>query len=254
MTASNRVKIDDFAVHYRVEGNGEPLILIHGLGGSSGWWVRNVAFLSRYFTVYTVDLPGFGTMRRCPAPFSVNGAVAWLRTLLDALKLEQVSLIGHSMGGLISAIFAAEYPDRLNRLVLAAPAITMPSTRIASYFLPLARETLRVEWSFWKILIWDTARAGFSTSLRAARDLLGYKMSHEFSRITTPCFLIWGELDPLVPPSLGRDLQRKIRGSELRVLKGAGHVLMYDHAEEFNAAVLEFLSEPAQAQAARGAR
>src|SRR5947209_12730813 len=155
MTVSKSIEIDDFAVHYRVEGHGEPLILIHGLGGSSGWWVRNVAFLSQYFTVYTVDLPGFGVMRRCPARFSVNGAVAWLRTLLDALRLEKVSLIGHSMGGLISAIFAAECPDRLNRLVLAAPAITMPSTRIPAYFLPLARETFRVEPSFWKILIWD---------------------------------------------------------------------------------------------------
>lgn len=247
MTAAKSVEIDNFLVHYRVEGNGEPLVLVHGLGGSTGWWVRNVGFLSRYFTVYTVDLPGFGAMRRCPAPFSVNGAVAWLQTLLDALGLEKVSLIGHSMGGLISAIFAAECPKRLNRLVLAAPAITMPSTRIAAYFLPLARETLRIEPSFWKILIWDGARAGFSTSLRAARDLLRYKMNDEFSRIATPCLLIWGELDPLVPVTLGRDLREKIPGSQLRVLKGAGHVLMYDHAEEFNSAVLQFLSEPAHA-------
>jgi pimeloyl-ACP methyl ester carboxylesterase len=221
-------------------------VLIHGLGGSSRWWVRNAGFLSQCFTVYTVDLPGFGAMRRCPAPFSVNGAVRWLRTLLDALGLEKVSLIGHSMGGLIAAIFAAQCPERLKRLVLAAPAITLPSTRIPAYFLPLARETLRIERSFWKILIWDSARAGFSNSLRAARDLLRYKMSGEFSRISTPCLLIWGERDPLVPVKLARDLREKITGSELCVLKGAGHVLMYDHAEEFNSAVLAFLSEPAQ--------
>jgi pimeloyl-ACP methyl ester carboxylesterase len=150
------------------------------------------------------------------------------------------------MGGLISAIFAAECPDRLNRVVLAAPAITMPSTRVAAYFLPLARETLRVEPSFLRILIWDGARAGFSTALRAARDLLRYKMQDEFSRITAPCLLIWGELDPLVPAKLGRNLQEKIQGSQLCVLKGAGHVLMYDHAQEFNAAVLAFLSESAE--------
>lgn len=51
-----------------------------------------------------------------------------------------------------------------------------------------------------------------------------------------------GELDPLVPAILGRDLQAKIRGSRLSVIKGAGHVLMYDHAEEFNSIVLEFLA------------
>lgn len=246
MTETKSVEIEDSTVHYRVEGTGEPLILIHGLAGSSGWWVRNVRFLSQCFTVYTIDLPGFGAMRRSSARFSINGAVAWLRTLLDALGLEKVSIIGHSMGGLISAIFAAECPERLNRVVLAAPAITLPSTRMAAYFLPLARETLRVERSFWKILIRDGARAGFSTGLRAARDLLRYKMEHEFSRIITPCLLIWGELDPLVPVKLGRDLRERIQGSQLCVLKGAGHVLMYDHAEEFNNAVLAFLSERAE--------
>jgi pimeloyl-ACP methyl ester carboxylesterase len=243
MTDAKSVEIQDFPVNYRVEGDGEPLVLIHGLGGSSDWWVRNVGFLSRHFTVYTVDLPGFGAMRRCPAPFSVDSAVAWLRTFLDALGLEQVSLIGHSMGGLIAAIFAAESPERLKRIVLAAPAMAMRSNRVAAYFLPLARETLRIERSFWKILIWDSARAGFSTSFRAARDLLRYKMGDEFSRITTPCLLIWGERDPLVPATLGRDLREKIQGSQLCVLKDAGHVLMYDHAEQFNNAVLAFLSE-----------
>lgn len=242
MTAAKSVEIENYLVNYRVQGSGEPLVLIHGLCGSGGWWVRNVGFLSQCFTVYTVDLPGFGAMRRCPAPFSVDGAVGWLRRLLDALGLEKVSLIGHSMGGLIAAIFAAEYPERLNRLVLAAPAVTMPSARIAAYFLPLARETLRIERSFWKILIWDGARAGFTTSLRAARDLLRYKVSDEFSRITTPCLLIWGERDPLVPVRLGRELREKIQGSQLSIIKGAGHVLMYDHAEEFNTAMLAFLS------------
>src|SRR5437764_9156841 len=131
------IDIGASVAHYRVQGSGEPLVLIHGLGGSSGWWVRNVEALSRHFTVYTVDLPGFGAMRKHRTPFSVRGAVEWLASVLDALELERVSLVGHSMGGLISAIFAAERPARLDRLVLAAPAIGLPSRRIASYLLPL---------------------------------------------------------------------------------------------------------------------
>ncbi len=242
MTEVRFIKVGTSLVRYRVEGSGEPLVLIHGLGGSIGWWVRNAGVLGRHFTVYAVDLPGFGAMRRSAEPFSIRGAVGWLQAFLQALELDKVSLIGHSMGGLIAAIFAAEFPARLQRLILAAPAVALPNTRIASYFLPLARETLRVERSFWKTLIWDSLRAGFPTTLRASRELLGYKLEGELSQISTPCLLVWGELDPLVPAMLGRELQKKISGSRLYVVKGAGHVLMYDHAEQFNTVVLEFLT------------
>jgi pimeloyl-ACP methyl ester carboxylesterase len=242
VTQGKTVDIGSSVAHYRVEGSGSPLVMIHGLGGSSAWWVRNVGALSEHFTVYTVDLPGFGAMRRYPEPFSVGGAVAWLGTLLDALRLEKVSLAGHSMGALITALFAAECPGRVDRLVLAAPAIGLPSSRIAAYVLPLALEMLRVERSFWKTLVWDGARAGLSTSLRASRDLLRSNIDNDLSKISRPCLLVWGESDPLVPPRLGRELQSKIPDSRLCVLKGAGHVLMYDHAEQFNAVVLEFLA------------
>ncbi len=236
------INITGSIAHYDVIGTGEPLVLIHGLGGSRGWWVRNVGVLCEHFTVYNLDLPGFGQMRRHPTPFSVLHAVTWLEAFLDTMRLERVSLVGHSMGGLISAIFAAERPERLDRLVLAAPAIQLPSRRVMGYVRPLLRETLQLERSFWRILLWDGLRAGFPTTLRAARDLLGYVLQDELSRIEAPALLIWGERDPLVPPEIGSDLQQKIRDSRLCVLKDAGHVLMYDHADDFNKAVLEFLT------------
>lgn len=178
-------------MRYSVEGSGEPLLLIHGLGGSSGWWVRNAGVLGRHFTIYTVDLPGFGAMRRSAEPFSIRGAAAWLRNFLHALQLERVSLIGHSMGGLIAVLFAAECPAQLQQLILVAPAIGLPNTRIASYLLPLARESFRLERSFWRMLIWDGMRAGFPTTLRACRELLSYQIEDELSRISAPCLLIW---------------------------------------------------------------
>ena len=251
MTEARVIKIGSGVVRYRVEGTGEPLVLIHGLGGSTDWWVRNTGPLSRHFTVYSVDLPGFGAMRRCPTPFSVRGAVAWLRSFLNALKLDKVSFIGHSMGGLIAAIFTAEYPAQVARVVLAAPAIGLPTSSIAAYLWPITREMVRVERSFWKTLIWDGMRAGFPTTLRASRDLLRSKIDDELSRIETPCLLIWGERDPIVPPTLGCEIQAKIRSSRLCLLKGAGHVLMYDRAEPFNTAVVEFLTGEADVHSHR---
>lgn len=230
-------------VRYRVGGAGEPLVLLHGLAGSTAWWKRNVEDLSRHYMVYLVDWPGFGVMRRYRRHFSVAGAAEWLSGLLDALELNKASLVGHSMGGLIAAIFAARWPDRLSKLVLVAPAIGLSRRTIATFFLPLAREALSVHPRFAPTLTRDTARAGPFTLQRVARELLAMNVEGELAWITTPCLLVWGERDLLVPVAFAHQLQGKIRNSRLCLLPQAGHLVMYQRAAQFNKAVLAFLAE-----------
>jgi pimeloyl-ACP methyl ester carboxylesterase len=230
-------------IHYQVRGKGEPLVLVHGLAGSTAWWRRNVDMLSRHYTVYLVDLPGFGAMRQYRQQFSVAGAAEWLNDLFDILNLGRASLVGHSMGGLIAALFAARWPDRLTKLILAAPAIGLSQTAVSTFFLPLARQLVSVDPRFIPTLTRDTARAGLSTLLRAARELLHMNIEQELAQITAPCLLVWGQRDLLVPLALGRPLQAKIRHSRLCILPNAGHILMYDCAAEFNRVVLGFLQD-----------
>jgi pimeloyl-ACP methyl ester carboxylesterase len=231
-------------VRYQVHGQGEPLVLLHGLAGSTAWWRRNVGVLSRHYTVYLMDWPGFGAMRQYRRHFSVAGAAGWLGDLLGVLGLSKVSLVGHSMGGLIAAIFAARWPDRLAKLVLVAPAIGLPRRAMAAFLLPLAREAFPVHPRFAATLARDTARAGLFTLQRAARELLHMNIERELAQITTPCLLVWGQRDLLVPAALGHQLQAKIQGSRLCLLPRAGHIVMYHRAEQFNQAVLTFLAEP----------
>lgn len=199
---------------------------------------------SRHYTVYLVDWPGFGAMRQYHRQFSVAEAAGWLGDLLGVLGLSKVSLVGHSMGGLIAAIFAARWPDRLAKLVLAAPAIGLPRTTIAAFLLPLVREALYVHPRFAPTLARDTARAGPFTLQRAARELLRMNIEWELAQITAPCLLVWGQRDLLVPAALGYRLQAKIRHSRLCFLPQAGHLVMYHCAEQFNQSVLAFLAEP----------
>jgi pimeloyl-ACP methyl ester carboxylesterase len=238
-------------IHYQMQGSGEPLVLLHGLAGSTAWWARNVGVLSRYYTVYLVDWPGFGTMRQHGRDFSIAGAASWLSDLLDVLNLERVALIGHSMGGLIAAMFAARQPEKLTKLVLVAPAIGLTRTAVTAYLLPLAGETLSIHPRFLPTLAWDTTRAGFPILLRAARELLHMNIERELTQITTPCLLVWGQRDLLVPATLSGSLQAKIRDSRLCILPGTGHIVMYHRADQFNQAVLEFLAESRAEAAAR---
>jgi pimeloyl-ACP methyl ester carboxylesterase len=225
-------------------GHGSPVLLVHGLAGSSDWWVRNFDVLSRNHAVYLVDLPGFGSMRKHAKQFSVAGSARWLAEILTALNLHQVALVGHSMGGLIAATFAARYPERVTNLVLAAPAIALRHKSWLPFVVPLMKQVLYLRPAFVPTFVRDTGRAGPSILLRASREFLNMDVKNELAKIAAPSLLIFGERDPIVPAILGPKLRSAIPGSCLAILPRAGHILMYDQPHVFNRTVLKFLSSP----------
>jgi pimeloyl-ACP methyl ester carboxylesterase len=227
-----------------MRGAGGPLVLIHGLSGSTAWWVRNVEALSQSYRVYLIDLPGFGSMRRYANEFSVAGSPDWIAEVLSGLGLTSVALIGHSMGGLIAALFAARYPQRVSKLVLAAPAIALLHQSALPFLFPLLRDAMYMQPAFFPTLVRDAARAGPKTLIRAARDMLTTDVREELANISGPCLLLFGERDPLVPVTISQAVHAAIRGSSLLVLPRAGHVLMFDRPDLFNQVVLDFLSGP----------
>jgi len=241
------LQLGDARVRVISGGQGPPVLLVHGLAGSSDWWVRNFDVLSRDHAVYLVDLPGFGSMRKYAKQFSVAGSAQWLAELLAALNLHQVALVGHSMGGLIAAIFAARYPERVTKLVLAAPAIALPHKSVLPFVVPLMKQAMYIHPAFLPTFVRDTARAGPSILLRASRELLNIDIKQELAKIAAPSLLIFGEHDPVVPALLGPKLQSEIPGSCLAILPRAGHILMYDQPDLFKRTVLEFLSKPSGA-------
>jgi len=189
-------------------------------------------------------------MRRYARDFSLAQAPEWVSTLLTALDLNRVMVAAHSMGGVIAAMFAARWPDKVKKLVLAAPAIAPPQRSILAFGLPLLRETASVHPTFLPTLAGDAARSGLRTLWRVGRELLNADVDEQLTRIDCPCLLLWGERDSLVPAKLSRVLQSKIRGSELHIIRRAGHILMYDRPDEFNQYVLTFLARPIEQRSA----
>jgi pimeloyl-ACP methyl ester carboxylesterase len=228
-------------VRYKVAGSGEPLILVHGLSGSTHWWIRNIGSLAQHYTVYLVDLPGFGTLGRTHR-FALNEAADWLLEWMQAVGVQRADWIGHSMGGHICIQIAARCPELVNRLVLAAPAVQPIGHSWQSYLLPLLEGTRYMRPSFLPILFYDAMRAGPLTLLRATNDLLAKDIREEAQSIQAPLLLIWGANDTLVPAVLSEILHKEIPHSRLLILKGAGHVVMYDRSRAFNEAVLDFLN------------
>ena len=229
-------------VRYEAAGKGEPVVLVHGLSGSTRWWSRNVSELAERNRVYLVDLPGFGTMRRSRGRFVLAEATTWLSEWMGAVGLERAHLVGHSLGGYVCLRLAASTPEVVRRLVLVAPAGVPTGRSMVGHLGPLLGAALSATPAFLPVLVRDALRAGPATLWRAARDLLAEDVSEDLRRIAAPTLLVWGERDTLVPPATGDLLRKVIEDSRLLVVEGAGHVPMFERPEEFDAALLAFLA------------
>src|SRR5829696_1111653 len=229
-------------VRYEAAGKGEPVVLVHGLSGSTRWWARNVSELAERHRVYLVDLPGFGTMRRSRGRFVLAEATTWLSEWMGAVGLERAHFVGHSMGGYVCLRLAAGRPEAVRRLVLVAPAGVPTGRSMVGHLGPLLGAALSATPAFLPVLLRDALRVGPATLWRAARDLLAEDVREDLRRIEAPALLVWGERDTLVPPATGALLRQEIEGSRLLVIEGAGHVPMFDRPEEFDAALLAFLA------------
>lgn len=112
------------AAAHRGAESGTPHLLVHGLGGSSVTWVEVMPGLSASGPVVAVDLPGFGQTPAAPGdPLTVDGYVAFVLQVADALGWAGFTLHGNSMGGLIAVLLAAQQPERVEGLVLVSPAV-----------------------------------------------------------------------------------------------------------------------------------
>ncbi len=241
------VDVQGVPVRYRTAGDGDPVVLVHGLSGSTRWWTPVLPALAARSAVHLVDLPGFGSMRRGGRSPGLAHAATWLAAWMDALGLERPALVGHSMGSAIVLRVAAARPERLDRLALVAPAGLPVGRSLAGYAVPLLTALRRSTPRFLPVLVADALRAGPSTLLGATLDVVEDDVRGELGRIRVPTLVLMGERDTLVPPAVGELVRRELPSARLVVLERAGHVPMYDRPDAFSEALLAFLAEERRA-------
>jgi pimeloyl-ACP methyl ester carboxylesterase len=235
------VQVGSGTIYAEISGVGAPLILIHGLGGSTRWWARNVPVLARFCRVHVVDLLGFGRSRG--QRFVLREAAELLVRWMDILGIARANVVGHSMGGFISAHMAAQFPERVERLVLVDAAA-----------LPLDPLSLRGAWRMvWglqhlpltllPVLCMDALRAGPGTLVLALRELRSTDLRADLARIEATTLILWGEHDATLPVAVGRRLHEHLPQATFLLIRGAGHRPMWDRPAAFNQAVTKFLGE-----------
>ncbi len=247
---------DSLKLRYLELGEGEPLILIHGLGESLEGWNYQYDEFSRYFRVISLDLRGFG-MSDVPESISIYDFAEDVKNLMDELGIKSANLLGLSMGGAVCMAFFERYPERVRSLILANTLYKLPEEAK-----PLFEERLKlVE----KADMNEIANFIANISIHQERDDLKdfvrtivrkndkefyKKVTIELSKIdfedvlpkiNVPTLILVAEYDITTPPAIGEEMAKLIPNSEIKMVKNSAHLAKVENPEEFNKYVIEFL-------------
>jgi len=249
--------------------DGEPVLLIQGLGTDSrGWALQRMAFGRRY-RCFAVDNRGAGRSGRPPGPYDLSEMAGDALAVLDAEAVERAHVVGASMGGVIAQIIAVLHPERVRSLVLActscrhhpwrrelfqewADAVGAGGTSALGTegMRWLVGPRLRKRFGMWlnllaRILLQQPSET-FVAQVQAilnASDELRFDLQH----VTAPTLVITGSQDSLTPIGDAEELAEMIPHAQLVELRGAAHGLMVEAPNAFNAAVLDFLDQTTDA-------
>ena len=258
-------------LRYLVAGEGDPLVLVHGLGGSAANWLALAPLLLPRRRLILPELPGHGGSSPLPAAPSLNPYADLLGLLLEHEGAVPAAVVGHSLGGAIALRLAIRRPEAVSSLVLAAAAGISSATRSARYALTItgilkpgrkiAPHRGRVARSaFLKTLVfgrWGASDppalppelveaflagpARHTDTVSAAKALVRDDVRAELDRVRCPVLVLWGARDNQLPVDDAFEYARRLR-APLRVLADCGHLLIGERPAACADAIACFLS------------
>lgn len=269
---SQWVEVEGIQIHYHEAGTGTPLIMLHGSGpGATGWanYHGNISALAEHFRVICPDLPGFGQSDMKPLGSPMPG---WysdvIRSFMDTLGIEKAHFVGNSFGGAITLKLGMDTPERIGRMVLMGPAgsvapFSVVPTRAVEellYFYDGEGPSIERMKRFGEDFVYDPSlltdelwQERLKTALRPEivdnppmrpnpdapreelwRDPRLTKLPHEV-------LMLWGREDRVMPFDMSFMLLKQIPRARLLVIPQCGHWVQWEHAQEFNYTVRNFL-------------
>lgn len=246
----------------------ETLFLLHGISGHLEAYMRNILPHAKHFRVLAIDMLGHGFTDKPKSNYEVIDYVEHLRDLMDVLGLEKIHLSGESLGGWVSARFAAKYPERVKRLVLNTCGGMIADPKVMERLRTLSlnavrnpdREATRKRLEFLmadpSIVTEDLVEARYATyrspgmleaieSIMCLQDmdvrLRNLLTPEELAKIEAETLVLWTSHDPTAAVSVGEKLHSLVSNSRLAVMENCGHWPQYEDPETFNTLHIDFL-------------
>jgi pimeloyl-ACP methyl ester carboxylesterase len=268
MTDSFVTAPDGAALAVTVEGDGQPLLLIPGLGATRVVFRPLMPLLTAHFRVAVYDQRGIGASRVTPGPFSTAQLADDATAVLDGLRIDRATVLGASFGGMVAQEVAVGHPARLDALVLAAsgpgPAhlVEEPDPAAAAALLGKGARSPEDAYRIACTVLYSRSfqeahpefieqqirdRATRPIDGRAFRAQLDASRAHDawdrLPSVTAPTLVMHGSEDAVMPLANARALAERIPGARLVVFDGAGHLFFHEEPERTAAVLAEFAAE-----------
>ena len=273
--ADRYVDVGTVKTRYWDEGQGSPLVLVHGFGDSVSTWSRVIGPLAEHHRVVALDVLGAGRTDKPKEAMPFSRLARFVHDFMDALEIERANVLGQSMGGAIVLDLAIQWPEKVDKLVLVDSAglgremsidLRVCTLPVLGWF--LTRTSRRQTGSFLRKTVYDPsliseamvesfcelgtlpgAHAAMLSWLRNNADFGGWRedvvrpVVDKLGSITAPTLIFWGRQDRIIPVAHSAVAERGIRGARLHIFDPCGHVPQLEWPEEFGSLVIDFLSK-----------
>lgn len=245
------IKINNQNIYFQKVGKGKPLIMLHGWGTDVSTFWPIVDFLKKDFTLWLIDLPGFGKSELPKKVFSISDYAKIIAKFINGGKIIKPAVFGHSYGGKIAIKLSVLFPNLVDKLILEGssgikPAKTFfqtlayPLAKLGNLFLPdVFHIRSKARQRLYKQLESDYADAG------AMKDIfiptVKEDLTNDLPKIKNETLLIWGEKDNAVPLKYGKKMYRLINNSKLVVMEGERHFPHVTNPERIAKYVKDFV-------------
>ena len=272
------IEINDNKIRYWQVGlQGPAVLLVHGIAASVEYWMHNINELGKHFRVYAVDMPGFGRSDKpCNMQFSAENLASFLKDFLQHWQINNATLVGHSLGGIVCLQFAISHPELLEKLVLVDSAgfaqelpfsfriLTVPwlgkfllkfnqkhlvARALRAYVVNKKALTDEFIDRMYEILQLPGAKRTMLIILRQNANLFGIKRKAiteillNLAKINTPALIIWGRQDRLLPLQHAQTVLRRLPNATLHIFDHCGHIPQMEAADKFNRMLIAWLQK-----------
>ena len=264
---SKFMALNELRIHYRDEGTGDAIVLVHGTGASLHTWDAWAQELSQTHRVIRLDLPAYGLTGKDPKKrYSSKDYVDLIDAFLKELNVNQFHLAGNSLGGLVSWLYASYHPDKVQKLILIDPSgfpskkspmvISLAKTpginMMIRYVTPKAfiKKNLKEVYynpdlistqildRYYELTLAPGNRTAFIDRAKIERE----DYTDRLGLITNPTLILWGAEDAWIPLKNAYRFEEKIATSTVVVMKETGHLPMEEKPAKSLAITLDFLS------------
>lgn len=266
-----KASVNGIDMYYEARGQGKPLILITGLGADHGSWFSQIPRFKKYYQVVTFDSRGIGKTEDPPEPYSLKTMADDAVSLMDILALDRAHILGQSLGGLVAQEIAINYPERVDKLILASTTtgegsmdeahpelmtafgVKEGSNQIHARDIDVRRSAstmISLSFNKWYYRIIMLLLARFYMKPGAFDGMVGqleavaqHSTVDRLHMVQSPTLVITGTADRIVPPQSSEVIASRIPGARLVMVEGGSHAFHIEMRGRFNREVLDFLRD-----------